>query len=616
MPIYEVGEQQGHHFYSMKLVEGRGLNYFLPRFVEDPRGAAQLLAVVARAVHYAHQRGILHRDLKPGNILVEWRDSDAPIPHVTDFGLARRLEADGSLTQTGAVLGTPGYMAPEQARAEKPLTTGVDVYSLGAILYALLTGRPPFRGDNALETLRQVQEREPAPPRSLNAHVPRDLEIICLKCLHKDAVRRYGSAEALANDLERRLRGEPILARPVGRVERAALWVKRNPWPTTALATVVGVLVTSTVVSTFFGMDASNKAATAVAARNELEKKNSALVQSQAEVSNKNIALEQSQDQLERTLARSWLSPLFETSGPLSEAEISAFNEVGAHRDDRLAERFVTEALRDRKGIGRLRARSAYAMHAVVGLDAHKRQEVERLLLHALETPDLPVESRTDLAQAACALEELTPRATAVVAQTLIGALARTNDPATLQLLANRLSELSDRLEVKQAGEAAATLTQAMTRTEDSRTLQVLAQCLSALSVHLDAKEAARLSTEAAATLTQAMNKTNGGIALQSLAEGLCAVAARLDAKEAGEAAAMLIQHMAIATSDYVPKPLVQGLVAVSARLKAKEAREAAVRITFVMTKVNYVAGHSPIFLAEGLSAVWPAWNQRKPPPC
>src|SRR5262249_25708400 len=152
------------------LVEGGGLNRVLPRFVEDPHAAAQLLATVARAVHHAHQRGILHRDLKPGNILLD----AAGQPHVTDFGLARRIKSDGGTTQTGAVVGTPEYMAPEQARAEKTLTTAVDVYALGAILYALLTGRPPFRSDNLLETLRQVAEQEPAAPRSLNQRVPRD----------------------------------------------------------------------------------------------------------------------------------------------------------------------------------------------------------------------------------------------------------------------------------------------------------------------------------------------------------------------------------------------------------------------------------------------------------
>jgi hypothetical protein len=236
VPIYEVGEHEGQHYFSMKLIEGSSLARRAASFGRDPKAAATLLAKVARAVHAAHQHGILHRDLKPGNILLD----EAGEPFVVDFGVAKHIEGASLQTRTGVIVGTPSYMAPEQARSEKGLTTAVDVYSLGAILYELLTGRPPFRAESALDTILQVLERDPPRPRSLNRHIDRDLETICLKCLEKDPQSRYQSALALADDLERWLTGHTIQARSSGRATRALKWAKRNPAQAALALVLVG----------------------------------------------------------------------------------------------------------------------------------------------------------------------------------------------------------------------------------------------------------------------------------------------------------------------------------------------------------------------------------------
>jgi WD40 repeat protein len=235
VPIHEVGEYQGQHYFSMRLIEGGSLAEQLPRFRADPRAAAQLVATIARAVHHAHQRGVLHRDLKPANVLLD----AAGQPHVTDFGLAKRQSQQGAFTNSSAIVGTPEYMAPEQVASAKGLSTATDVHGLGAILYVLLSGQPPFHGSTQLDTLLQVVEREPQRPRVVNPKVDRDLETICLKCLDKEPARRYGSAEAVAEELERWLAGEPIRARRIRPIERAIKWARRRP----AIAALAGLVL-------------------------------------------------------------------------------------------------------------------------------------------------------------------------------------------------------------------------------------------------------------------------------------------------------------------------------------------------------------------------------------
>ncbi len=231
--IHEVGECDGQHYFSMEYIEGRSLAEMVREHPLSPRPAATCIKKIAEAMHYAHQRGVLHRDLKPSNIMLDLEDE----PLVMDFGLAKRSEGESRLTMAGDIMGTPSYMPPEQASGKiHEVSARSDVYSIGATLYELLTGKPPFGAGNVFETIKQVKEVDPVSPRLLNPSVPKDLETICLKCLEKTPERRYGSAQALADELQRYLVGEPIQARPVNVVERTIRWCKRNPWPTIALA--------------------------------------------------------------------------------------------------------------------------------------------------------------------------------------------------------------------------------------------------------------------------------------------------------------------------------------------------------------------------------------------
>jgi serine/threonine protein kinase/tetratricopeptide (TPR) repeat protein len=246
VPIHEVGERDGSCYFSMKFIEGGQLDEVARRQPMPIRQAAELIAKVARTVHYAHEHAILHRDIKPGNILLDAKGE----PHLTDFGLARLVESESSVTQTLDVLGTPSYMAPEQAVGNNAAVSSVtDVYGLGAVLYQLLTGQPPFAGGATYETIKLLLDTEPRQPHLLNPKVDRDLSTICLKCLEKDPKRRYSSAIALAEDLERWLKHEPIQARRIGPLVRSRKWVRRNPSIAVmaamllALAVPLGVIV-------------------------------------------------------------------------------------------------------------------------------------------------------------------------------------------------------------------------------------------------------------------------------------------------------------------------------------------------------------------------------------
>src|SRR5437762_5879675 len=242
VPIYEVGERDGQCYFSMKFVEGGQLDEVIKREPLPIPRAVELIAKVARTVHYAHEHGILHRDIKPGNILLDAKGE----PLLTDFGLARLVEAESTITGTLEVMGTPSYMAPEQAAGEtRKLTSATDVYGLGAVLYQLLTGQPPFAGGTTYETIRLLRDTEPRPPRLLNPKIDRDLPTICLKCLEKDPKRRYSAALALAEDVEHWLKHEPIRAKRSGFLTHTRKWVRRNPTSALLAASLIALAATA-----------------------------------------------------------------------------------------------------------------------------------------------------------------------------------------------------------------------------------------------------------------------------------------------------------------------------------------------------------------------------------
>ncbi len=288
VPIYEIGEHDGQHYFSMGYVDGCSLADRVRNGPLPPKEAAELTKKIAEAIAFAHSRNVIHRDLKPANVLLDKNGE----PKVTDFGLARKTDTDSGMTRTGAVMGTPSYMPPEQAAGRTsevgPLS---DVYSIGAILYCLLTGRPPFQAANPLDTLMQVLEREPVSVSTINPEIQRDLETICHKCLQKESAKRYASAQELADDLGRWLRGEPIQARAVSNTERAYRWVRRNPVVSGLTALTAMALVVGTIVSILFDLEA------------EAEAKNARIAEGNAQQSEAKALA--SREKAEKTLARS-----------------------------------------------------------------------------------------------------------------------------------------------------------------------------------------------------------------------------------------------------------------------------------------------------------------------
>jgi len=572
VPIHEVGEHEGQQYFAMRYVEGTTLAR-APR--QLARAEVDRLLDVARAVHFAHQRGILHRDLKPSNVLID----PAGSAFVTDFGLAKRTGADASLTETGQPVGTPRYMAPEQAAGRKDLTVGVDVYSLGVILYERLTGRPPFRGDNMLEVLRQVRETDPPRPSSILPNLDRDLETICLKCLEKDPGRRYASAEALAEDLDRWLKGEAIAARPVGRQERAWLWSRRNPALATAggltLAALVAVAVTSSI------------AAFQALARANAERRERDVARKAAQDA---IA---SRDAVQKTYARSLVSPLnpgaaeaptsfpgmmrggmgtpnASTFAPLNEPESEALWELAEHPGEGLWLRYLSEATDDPLRTRQLIARAEPALIAALGLDRTKYDQAVRLLGDRCREPTIVQEQKAGVALVALQLADQSSPDT--VEWTEIIGRAMANHSARPDWN-NLLADAADRMEQHVACRV---LAAALGHEET----EPLATGLVAVTEAMDPTEAAKVLSDAiehvkntgtpispmGMMMSSMMGNMMGGRQTNPrtvLVSGLSAVAGRLDSAQGSK---ILLKCMERTNNAAARHELAQGIAAVAER--------------------------------------------------
>jgi tRNA A-37 threonylcarbamoyl transferase component Bud32 len=574
VPIYEVGDHEGQQYYSMRLIEGTSLAHQPQR---DLRTAAALLATVARAVHYAHQRGILHRDLKPANILIDAKGQ----PHLTDFGLARRVQQETSLGPSGAVVGTPSYMAPEQAspRRGQPgggLTTRADIYSLGAILYELLCGRPPFRAETQLDTLLQVLEREPARPRSLNGHVDLDLETVCLTCLQKEPGKRYASAEALAEDLERWLRGEPILARPVGSLGRLSRWCRRNPMVAGLTGAVAASLLAGTAISAFFAVEANDRAN---AERVERQRAQGA------------------EEALEKETALSLIGPLDPNGGnTLSQPEVEPLWRLATTGNERLRVRFLSESLRTENTAHLLRLRGEWFVHAAVGLDPRRREQAQRFLAEALRDADRPLPVRVESAWIALDLSEPGSPIRKASADVIGEGLAAEKDDKTRDAWRGLLLARADDFA---APDAARLLTEMLAREKDVNARQQLAQSLAKVVAPLGPAEAARACAEAARLLDQSLAQPNATMMGPApLAMGLVALAERL---EPAEAAGLLGRALAREKRPAIRQTLAVGLAAVAGRLQPAEAHRVCVEAARLLAQAMAQEGDNN---ADGLAAL------------
>jgi tRNA A-37 threonylcarbamoyl transferase component Bud32 len=589
VPIYEVGEHQGQHYYAMRFIEGASLARH-PR--GDSRAEARLAATLARAVYYAHQRGILHRDLKPSNVLVQCTGPGPAVPFITDFGLAKRLGSAAELTATGEAPGTPRYMAPEQAAGRRDLTVAADVYGLGVVLYERLTGAPPFTSDDALELYRQIREAVPPRPSGVRPGLDRDLETVCLKCLEKEPARRYASAEALAEDLERWLRGEPIVARAVGPLGRLRRWGRRNPAVAALTTAVALVLLAGIATSLYFAVQADRRA---TAERAERERAQAA------------------EAKMERAIVRGLVRPMnpdpmspdgIDALGPM---EMEALWDLAATVDPGLRPRLLAEMLGTEADATRLGNRLEWVVHSAVGLDQGRREQAERLLVERMRDPARSVRHRTAIAWAVLDLaeagsesqrasvavigqgwadekdqgfliawrESLLRRADGLAPADAAGLLTRALDRETAGArvpLAQALADAAGRLA---PAEAAGLLTRALDRETDPGARVPLAKALAETAGRWGPEEAVRV-------LAPALEKETERNSCSFLARGLVEAAGRL---RPARGALLLLEELDHVTNASDRCQLARGLASLAGRLAADDAARVCAAAVPILTR-------------------------------
>ena len=501
--VFAFGEHTGYPYLAMEYVPGGTLaDRVKANGTLAAKEAAEITAKLAAAVAHAHSRGVVHRDIKPLNVLLA-ADGE---PRLADFGLAKVGRADQHLSVTGQVLGTPAYMSPEQAAGKThEIGTATDVYALGAVLYDVLTGQPPFQGDSVAVTLQKVIAEEPRRPRHLNTSIPRDLETICLKCLEKDAAKRYPTAQELADDLLRYLRGQPIAARPTGTLERGYKWVKRNTVVAGAVTAVSLALLVGAGVSVNFGLEARKQAEVAKQkqkdaddAREREEGEKQIAIVARDDLKQSNEQLKQSEERYKRMFGKALLGPISakEKGRPLTPQELESFWGVAELRRDQVAWKFFEEATRTPLACEQLECRVEYLAHAMIGLDTERRDALDRFLLKRLRDK-LEHDQLVSLAQACSRWGNASPATAAQAAAILVAAPNKETDFDARERLAGGLSAVAGRMDPVQAADI---LVAALNKETDSGARERLAGGLSVVAGRMDPVQAADI-------LVAALNK-------------------------------------------------------------------------------------------------------------